>query len=39
MNMGSPAYINSENIEDLENRIKQSLGELESGLFNFDFYK
>ena len=38
-NNGSPILIDSISINDVENRIKNELGQMSSNIFNIDFYK
>ena len=38
-NNGSPILINSTNMKNVENKIKEQLGEMSSNIFNIDFYK
>jgi hypothetical protein len=38
-NNGSPILIDSMSINDVENRIKNELGQMSSNIFNIDFYK
>lgn len=38
-NNGSPILINSSTMKDVENKIKEQLGEMSSNIFNIDFYK
>ncbi len=38
-NNGSPILINSTTMKDVENKIKEQLGEMSSNIFNIDFYK
>ncbi len=38
-NNGSPILVDSVSINDVENRIKNELGQMSSNIFNIDFYK
>ncbi len=38
-NNGSPILINSISMKDVENKIREQLGEMSSNIFNIDFYK
>jgi hypothetical protein len=38
-NNGSPILINSTTMKDVENKIREQLGEMSSNIFNIDFYK
>jgi hypothetical protein len=39
LNRGAPVYLKSNNLEEVENNIKDRMGMMQSNVFNYDFYK
>ncbi len=39
LNRGAPAYLNSESIDKIEEHIQNTLGNMKSNVFNYNFYK